>query len=315
MRSIPKVAVLMATYNGAPHIFSQIASVLWQLFVHVDVYIRDDASTDRTAEAVIEAFPDSRIYLIHDPLGPSDTYQRGAALNFYRLIASDSVLASDYDWVAFSDQDDIWLPDKLCSAINHCVQTSTLAWSSSVLAYWVSSGRAAYIPKHGKISTLNYLFESPGPGCTIVLRSDVFADLQTFLRDNFASLHHIEFHDWLVYAFVSNNYGSWFISPTAPMLYRQHSLNVAGAGMSLSQIAKKISLVYSGWYREQILLLSALFSMDNHPIIVLLKRFGFWDRVRLPFLLWPHRRRIKDRFLLFSVLPFSAAWRVSRRVY
>jgi len=313
--SRPKVAVLMATYNGAPHISAQISSLLWQMYVQIDIFIRDDGSTDRTIETAIEAFPGAPVYLIKDALGPSDDNQRGAAINFYRLIAADRILASEYDWVAFSDQDDIWLPDKLCSAINYCVQTSTLAWSSSVLAYWGSSGRVAYIPKHGQISAFNYLFESPGPGCTIVIRSDVFQALQEFVRANFAALHRIEFHDWLVYAFVFNKYGSWFISPQSPMLYRQHSLNVAGAGVSFSQLRKKLSLVYSGWYREQVLLFSALFKMDHHPAIVLLRRFGVWDRVRLPFLLWPHRRRIKDRILLILVLPFSASWRSAHRAY
>jgi len=292
----------MATYNGAPHISSQIASVLWQVSVQVDIFISDDGSTDRTVEEATAVFPGSHIYLIYEPPVSSDAHQRGAALNFFRLIASHRISVSQYDWFAFSDQDDIWLPNKLSSAINYCAQTSTLAWSSSVLAYWHTSA-------------INYLFESPGPGCTIILSSQVFEALQGFVRANFSVLAQIEFHDWLVYAFVSNKYKSWYISPQVSMLYRQHSSNVAGAGMSLSQLRKKVSLVYSGWYREQILLLSFLFRMDNHPVIVLLKRFGFWDRVRLPFMLWPHRRRIKDRIMMILVLPFSAEWHSSHRMY
>ena len=90
------------------------------------------------------------------------------------------------------------------------------------------------------------------------------------------------------------------------MLYRQHGHNVAGAGMSFAQLSKKLSLVSSGWYREQVLLMSALFCMDQHPTIALLRRMNFWDRICLPFVLWPHRRRIKDKLLLLFVLPFSS---------
>lgn len=311
----PRVAVLMATYNGAAHISSQIASVLWQLRVQVDIYIRDDGSTDRTIIEALEAFPGSRLYIIEDHQGPSAVPPGGAALNFYHLIASRQISAACYDWIAFSDQDDIWLPSKLDSAINDCLQTDSVAWSSSILAFWGASGRTQFIPKHGSASAINFLFESPGPGCTILLRSDVFESLQHFIRDSFDFIRRIEFHDWLIYGFVVKKCGSWFISPNASMLYRQHGMNVAGAGMSLPQLRKKLSLVSSGWYREQVLLLSSLLSMDNHPVIFRLRRLSLWDRLHLPFVLWPHRRRVKDKLLLIFVLPFSSARLSACRAY
>jgi len=312
---VPKVAVLMATYNGAAHVSSQIASVLWQLGVQVDVYIRDDGSTDRTIAEALEAFPGSPLYVINDHRSHSAFPDRGPALNFFHLIASDRVLAASYEWIAFADQDDIWLPTKLHSAISDCQQSGSAAWSSSILAFWETIGKTAYIPKHGNVSGLNFLFESPGPGCTILLRSDVFQSLQCFVRANFASLRSIEFHDWLIYGFVVKKYGSWFISPKVSLLYRQHAHNVAGAGMSFAQLTKKLSLVSSGWYRQQVLLLSTLFSMDKHPVVVLLRRMNLWDRICLPFVLWPHRRRLKDKLLILFVLPFSSLRLSSDRVY
>ena len=312
---LPKVAVLMATYNGASHISSQIASILWQLKVEVDVYIRDDGSTDCTVMEAFNAFPDARLHIVEDHQPSWDIPQRGPALNFYRLIASQQVLAACYDWIAFSDQDDIWLPAKLSSAINDCLQTDSVAWSSSVLAFWETPGRTAFIPKHGNASAINFLFESPGPGCTILLRTDVFESLQCFVRDNFDLLGRIEFHDWLVYGFVARKCGNWFISAKASILYRQHGLNVAGAGMSLPQLRKKLSLVSSGWYREQVLLFSSLFSMDKHPVMVHLRRLNLWDRICLPFVLWPHRRRVKDKLLLIFVLPFSSVRLAADRMY
>ena len=312
---VPKVAVLMATYNGAAHISSQIASVLWQLGVQVDVYIRDDGSTDRTIAEALQAFPGFPLHVIKDDRSPFAFPERGPALNFYRLIASELVLAAGYEWIAFADQDDIWLPTKLHSAINDCQRSGSVAWSSSILAFWEPIGKTAYIPKHGNASGINFLFESPGPGCTILLRSDVFESLQCFVRANFAFLRSIEFHDWLIYGFVVQKYGSWFISSKVSMLYRQHGHNVAGAGMSFAQFSKKLSLVSSGWYREQVLLLSALFCMDKHPAMTLLRRISLWDRICLPCVLWPHRRRIKDKLLLLFVLPFSSVRLSTDRVY
>ena len=305
----------MATYNGAAHVASQISSLLWQVGVQVDIYIRDDGSIDRTVAEALEAFPGSPLHVIKDHPCPSSFPERGPALNFYRLIASEQVPAALYDWVAFSDQDDIWLPSKLLSAINDCEQSGSVAWSSSILAFWEAPGRTQYISKHGNASAINFLFESPGPGCTILLRSDAFESLQYFIRDRFDFLRRIEFHDWLIYGFVVQKYGSWFISPSASMLYRQHSQNVAGAGLSIQQFRKKLFLVSSGWYREQVLLLSYLLSMGKHPVILRLRRLNLRDRICMPFILWPHRRRIKDKLLLAFVIPFSSARRSARRAY
>lgn len=311
----PKVAVLMATYNGAAHISSQIASVLWQLRVQVDIYIRDDGSNDDTIEEALQAFPGSPVYLIEDKQSPSVDDSRGAALNFYNLIASRKILARRYDWIALSDQDDIWFPSKLDSAITDCLQANTVAWSSSIIAFWGVTGRTQLIPKYGMTSEINFLFESPGPGCTFVLRSDAFEALQHFIRKNFDLVRRVEFHDWLIYAFVATIYKRWFISPKVSMLYRQHSHNVAGAGLSFKQLRKKFALVVSGWYRDQVLLLSSLLGLDGLPVITRLRRLNWWDRICLPFTLWPHRRRLKDRLLLIALLPFSVINCPSNRAY
>ena len=310
-----RVAVLMATYNGVFYVSSQIASILWQLDVQVDLYIRDDGSTDETLSMLHESFPQRRLFVIKEPNSPTSFLERGAALNFFRLIASDQIVASNYDWIALSDQDDIWFPSKLSSAINDCFRTGSVAWSSSILAFWEKSGKALYIPKHGKVSKINSLLESPGPGCTFLFRSEVFQSLQSFVRHHLNTLKKVEFHDWFIYAFVMHKYGSWFISRLPSMLYRQHGLNVAGAGMSISQVQKKLSLVYSGWYREQVLLISSLLSTDKHPIVLRLKRFSLWDRLCLPLVLWPYRRKFQDKLVIALILPFSGVRKVIKRQY
>jgi rhamnosyltransferase len=301
----PKVAVLMATYNGAQHISSQVASILWQVGVKVDIFIRDDGSSDGTLESVTSSFPNASMIKIIDAPANSGDVQRGAASNFFNLIASNQIYVEDYDWFALSDQDDIWLPTKLQISIKSCLEVGSVACSSSVLAFWSASGKATYIPKHGVRSNENFLFESPGPGCTFLIHSGAFGSLQSYVRANRRLLARVEFHDWFIYAYVSRMVGPWTISSHISMLYRQHDSNVAGAGISFSQLRKKLSLVYSGWYREQVLLLASIFDMDQHPAIVLLSRMGFWDRLRLPFVLWVHRRRLKDKLLLLLVLPFS----------
>ena len=302
--SLPIVAVLLASYNGAEYIISQVSSILWQVGVSVEIYIRDDGSLDGTIELVQQAFPGAPIHIV-DPRSPySPGLPMGAARNFFKLIASDNILPSRYDWIALADQDDIWLPFKLSHAITGCIENGAVACSSSVLAFWSDPARSIYIPKHGTCAIDNSLFESPGPGCTFLLHSDAFASLQSYVNSQQELLANIEFHDWFIYAYVCRNVGTWYISPLASMLYRQHHSNVAGAGFSIRQLIKKLSRVQSGWYREQVLLVAGLLRYESLPVIDMLSRMSFWDRICLPFLFWNRRRRLKDKFLLLFVFPF-----------
>lgn len=102
------VTVLMSTYNGERYLRQQIDSILNQKGVEVNLYIRDDGSSDNTLEIIgeyIGKYP--RVHsLSGEPLGVGRSYMK--------LLFSVSLETNFY---AFSDQDDIWDEDKLSSAI------------------------------------------------------------------------------------------------------------------------------------------------------------------------------------------------------
>ncbi len=104
-----QVLILMATYNGAKYLAQQMDSILAQSMPDWRLLVRDDGSTDGTV-AMLEEYRarDGRIQLLQNKDG-----ERGAFVNFHELIriakASDEV----YPYYAFSDQDDVWLPNKL----------------------------------------------------------------------------------------------------------------------------------------------------------------------------------------------------------
>ena len=101
----PSVDILLATYNGEEFLREQLDSIFKQTYVYYHIYIRDDGSTDQTLEIVKsyqQQYPE-KITLIQD-----DEKNLGAAQNFSRLL--------DYSkaaYIAFCDQDDVWLPEKL----------------------------------------------------------------------------------------------------------------------------------------------------------------------------------------------------------
>ena len=99
-----KISVAMATYNGQRFIREQLESLGAQKRLPDELVVSDDRSTDRTLEVVEEfahtaPFP-VRIYRSERNLGFSDNFLRAAKL-------------CKGDWIAFCDQDDIWLPNKL----------------------------------------------------------------------------------------------------------------------------------------------------------------------------------------------------------
>ncbi len=99
------IAICLATRNGARFLAEQLNSIAMQSYGNWHLYVRDDCSSDET-QNILDDFardhPD-RVTLISDDLGPL-----GASGNFDRLMG---LVREPY--VAFSDQDDIWYPDRL----------------------------------------------------------------------------------------------------------------------------------------------------------------------------------------------------------
>jgi glycosyltransferase involved in cell wall biosynthesis len=98
---MPLVSVIINVRNGALYLREAIDSVLAQTFADWELVLWDDCSTDNSAEIIAE-YRDRRIRYC---LSPEDT-PLGEARN--RAIAQ-----ATGEWLAFLDQDDIWLPHKL----------------------------------------------------------------------------------------------------------------------------------------------------------------------------------------------------------
>ena len=98
---MPKVSVIIPTYNRAEFLRSAIESALKQTFTDIEIIVSDDKSTDHTQE-VVESFKDNRIKYVRNEgiKGPSAT--RNTAIS-----------ASKGEYIAFLDDDDEWIPDKL----------------------------------------------------------------------------------------------------------------------------------------------------------------------------------------------------------
>lgn len=301
MKMTPRVLVLMATYNGSPWLEEQLESVLNQQGVDVTLNVRDDGSSDSTLELLEKkAESDARIRIIH-----SDFPTASAAGNFYQLILSAEL--EDVNYVAFSDQDDIWHKDKLSQGVAWLTQEKADGYSCAVNAFW-ADGRQKLLTQSPQTRAIDFIFEGAGQGCTFVLPGENFRNVQKQLRANFEVLSQFHYHDWLTYLIVRSSGGKWFFDQTPHMEYRQHGGNEIGA-RGLQGLKKRMKLITSGWYTKQIrlaLIACDLMARQDHSLRLMSKlleeKDGFWRRLKFCLCMMKYgRRRFTDRIFLSSV--------------
>ena len=232
----PRIAVLLAAYNGMHWIEEQLSSILAQEGVDVTVYISIDPSTDGT-EIWCEQYASGHASVIVLP--PAGAFG-GAARNFFRLIRD--VDLERFDFVAFADQDDIWRPGKLeratCVIRDHHID----AYSSNVTAFW-PNGSTHLLNKAQPQVDWDFLFEAAGPGCTYVMSRKVIDALKSSMIANWKQLQDVSLHDWYCYAFARSHGFSWHIDPEPSMEYRQHQRNQVGANKGLSSLISRYKTI------------------------------------------------------------------------
>lgn len=219
------IAILLSTYNGEKYIYEQIRSILKQSMVNITLYIRDDGSTDNTVN-IIKNIDNEKIKLyIGDNIGPCKS--------FLELI---KIVSLDYDYFAFSDQDDYWYSKKIIRAIekiNTYNEKPTLYYSA--LNFCDENLNFKYL-SYNKINA-NYKFSlirSIFPGCTMVFNKKTMQILKM------KSLYKQIMHDQLVFQIVSGTGGYIYYDKKSYINYRIHGSNVS----QHSGIKKKLYKIY-----------------------------------------------------------------------
>ena len=289
----PKIAVLMAAFNGKSWIGNQVNSILSQDSVDLTIITSVDQSKDGTEQFVDQLSlgePRLKILLHGKKFG-------GAGPNFYRLMSE--VDFSGFDFVAFSDQDDLWLPNKLSRACDQLTQSGADAYSSNVTAFW-PDGRQVLVNKSQPQVRWDFLFEAAAPGCTYVMSSKLARELQSFILKNPKRMQKIAMHDWFTYAFARVRRYRWVIDSYPGMLYRQHEQNQMGANSGFRAFIYRVDKVLDGWgLGQSALIADALGLLEKQPV----KRWLSGTRIgylRLALNFWQCRRRLQDKFLFLG---------------
>ena len=292
---LPRVLVLLATFNGARWLDEQLDSIFAQHRADVKILAADDGSTDGTV-ALVEQRGTGHLVA---PVLLSTGRQLGAAGNFLRLLREAPV--DDFDLIALADQDDIWLPERLERAIEQLQSNRVDGYSSDATAFW-PDGRRRALGKAYPQRAFDHLFEPAGPGCTYVVTAALAKALQVELRREPERFDGIGYHDWLIYAFARTHGFRWFIDSTPGVLYRQHGHNELGANFGLSGVEKRWARLRSGWFRRQVLKIADLWVGDHCALVDRLRRLAWRDRLWLACAAARCRRRPRDQLALAAML-------------
>lgn len=215
-----KVNILMATYNGEKFLAQQIESIQKQTFKEWNLLIRDDGSSDKTCD-IIRNFTakDSRIRFINE----NEHHNLGVIKSFFTLVNYEVA-----DFYFFSDQDDVWLPEKLsvsleaakhkASDVPLLVYTDLKVVNQELNILQDSMIRAQ--SHHANTTLLPELTENTVTGGTMMINHA--------LAEKWFTPNDILMHDWFL-ALLAASLGEIIYLDLPTQLYRQHENNVLGA--------------------------------------------------------------------------------------
>ncbi len=218
-----KVAVLMSTYNGEKYLNEQIDSILAQDGVDVILYIRDDGSSDRTAE-IIKDYCNR-----YNNISFTQGENLGVGNSFMQLVYDSG---DEHDYYAFADQDDVWDVDKIKKAIELIGDSGgPMLYGSNQELIDKNKNKLGlrYSRKYSMPIQLESIFQTNQiSGCTFVFNRELKILLSEEKRRPSKGLLKNRIHDVWV-ANVAALYNGIVYDDTPHIKYRQHESNVIGA--------------------------------------------------------------------------------------
>lgn len=283
-KETPSVLVLLSAYNGARYLQEQIDSILCQKDVNAFILIRDDGSTDHTLELLrqLASSKPRHMKLVEGK-------NVGCARSFVELMRIASTLKEfTPDYYAFSDQDDVWFPEKLSHSIHALPaldNTRPQLFSADSIMVDSNLNELPVKKRSYKFSFGEALVCNASGGHTQVFNKKLLLEA---IRVDFPP---VILHDWWVYC-VCQALGGDFICEATPLLYyRQHTNNVVGSRNRSKSLLQKIKEIESNTNTGlSYQLATTLFNSykgqldkERYKILKLVVNYKttIWNRVRL----------------------------------
>ncbi|QZX97415.1 glycosyltransferase family 2 protein [Pantoea alfalfae] len=219
----------------------QIDSIINQTETEWTVFVSDDGSTDGTLDILKyyqEKLGRERFVIIDGP-------GKGFAWNFISLLEK---CGDAFDYYAFSDQDDEWMPDKLSRSI------SVLSgYKHNVPS--VYCGRTSLVDENGHHLGESPLFSKPPSFKNALIQSIAGGNTMILNRAGRNIINktpidvRIISHDWWIYIVITAIGGNIFYDPKPSINYRQHTNNIVGSNLGWLARFKRISGLMDGHFK------------------------------------------------------------------
>ena len=237
------VAVLLGYYNGNRFLAEQVESIARQTHRPVELFIADDASPTSVDDEQLRRIADDRL-----PVYLSRAQEnRGFVRNFLEGLAA---VPPRFEYFAFSDQDDIWHPDKLERAVaflHECPpDTPALYCARTAIT------DATCMEDRG----CSPLFERPPSFANALLQNIAGGNTMVFNRAardlivQCSSGQAVICHDWWCYQIVAGAGGIVHYDSRPCLSYRQHASSLIGANNGWRERMVRIRGLLNGQYRH-----------------------------------------------------------------
>lgn len=243
----PHVTILMATMNGERYLPEQLDSLKNQSHKNWQLIISDDGSTDNSLNIVNEFMADNQnTTLLQGP-------RKGGAANFLHLVQNMRNHAPEESWLAFSDQDDVWLPQRLARGIKALSDLPKEQFERPALycaRTWISNStlqKRRLSPRRPRpLGFRNALVQNIAAGNTILLNPAGARLIQAAANE----AEQVVVHDWWVYQIITGCGGHAIHDDTPCLLYRQHTINQIGANDGFLARLHRLRQVLEGEFQR-----------------------------------------------------------------
>lgn len=250
------ILIILGSFNGGKFLKEQLASFSAQTLEHWNLLVSDDGSSDDTLDILArfktEVAGQHEVTMVNGP-------RLGCARNFLSLLQQ---VPEGTSLVALSDQDDVWLPEKLERGRIEIEAASEGArpvlYSSGSIICDENLGRVSTSPAFkNRPSFRNALVQSIGGGNTMMLNGPAIRLLKAAAQEAGS----VTVHDWWIYQIISGCGGRVIRDNTPTLYYRQHAKNVIGANISIHGKLHRIFFVagrqFAKWNDKNIAALNA----------------------------------------------------------
>ncbi|GHF87517.1 alpha-L-Rha alpha-1,3-L-rhamnosyltransferase [Deinococcus ficus] len=215
------ISVCMATYNGEKYLSQQMNSILDQLGKSDELIIVDDLSGDRTIE-IIKSFGDTRIKLIRN------SNNSGVVKAFEKALD----MASG-DYIFLSDQDDVWLPDKVSAMMEKLDAGFDLVVSDAfILNKGIIQDQTFYSIRKSGPGFIKNAYKNTFIGCCMAFRAE-------YKKTILPIPERISMHDAWIGQLITI-FGKVCFLDKPLIFYRRHDENVTSMSRgNLKSVARK----------------------------------------------------------------------------